>query len=96
MNGQRAKQLRQQAHEHASAYIGQPHHTMTFKGRVIRAIFGKVLRDYDGNERIAFSKLLYGTTIRCNGTRQVYRQLKRQYKRARTPAERRAILNEMS
>lgn len=94
MNGKTAKKLRLLAHKQAPEHIGRPHYTTMFMGQIIRAVFGKIVRDEDGNEQIAFPKTDYGGTIQTDGTRRVYKDLKRRFKQARTPTEKRTILVE--
>jgi hypothetical protein len=92
MNGKTAKKLRLLAHKQAPGHIGRPHYTTWFQGQIIRAVFGKIIRDKDGTELIAFPKADYANTVRTDGTRRLYKDLKRRYKQARTPTERRAVL----
>lgn len=94
MRGVTAKRLRQIAHQSAENYIGRPHYTIkTAAGEIIQAVFGFIKYTDDGKMIRYIPKYKYQMTIRCNGTRRIYRDLKRRFKQARTRKEKQAILN---
>jgi hypothetical protein len=88
-----SKRLRQIAAASAKEYIGQPHYTVkTAAGEIKKALFGLVKYLKNGKEERYVPKGEHCGTIRCHGTRRVYRDLKRRYTQACTRAEKRAIL----
>jgi hypothetical protein len=89
MNNRIAKQLRQKAHEQAQDFIGRPKYLMHVKGQWVPVFLNRFMPMiwFKGKKHFGMS------TIKKQGVAVEYKKLKRAYKQAKSPAERRAILN---